>query len=121
MKYIKQFGIILTITCVGEIIKTLVPLPIPGSIYGLILLFLFLMTGILKLEQVKDAGKFLIDIMALMFIPAAVGLMNSWEQLSGMLLPICVIVVSSTFFVMIVTGKATDLFIDMFNKKGEDK
>lgn len=121
MKYVKQFGIILTITCIGEIIKTFVPLPIPGSIYGLILLFVLLMTGGLKLEQVKDAGKFLIEIMALMFIPAGVGLLNSWEQLSSMLIPVLVIVISSTFFVMIVTGKATDLLIDLLNKKGEDK
>lgn len=121
MKYIKQFGIILTITCIGEIIKTFVPLPIPGSIYGLILLFVLLMTGILKLEQVKDTGKFLIEIMPLMFIPAAVGLLNSWEQLSSMVVPVCVIIVVSTFLVMIVTGKATDLFIDVFGEKNSEK
>lgn len=121
MRYIKQFGIVLSITCIGEVIKTLVPLPIPGSIYGLVLLLVLLMTGILKLEQVNDAGKFLIEMMPLMFIPAAVGLLTSWEQLSGMFFPVCIIVVLSTCFVMIATGKATDFFLDGLCKKNQKK
>ena len=51
-----------------------IPLPVPASIYGMIILFLCLSTGIIKLSDVKDAGKFLIEIMPLMFIPAGVGL-----------------------------------------------
>lgn len=78
MKFLKQFLIILVITFMGEGLKYLLPLPIPASIYGMVLLFLALMTGIVKLESVRDAGKFLIEIMPVMFIPAGVGLMVSW-------------------------------------------
>ena len=56
MKYIKQFTIILSVTCVGEIFKYLIDLPVPGSIYGLILMLLMLMTGAVKLEDVKEAA-----------------------------------------------------------------
>lgn len=63
MKYMKQFGIILGVTCAGEIIKYFVPLPVPGSIYGLLLMLIFLMSGIIKLEQVKETAEFLIEIM----------------------------------------------------------
>ena len=52
MKYIKQFAIILTITCIGEILKYLIDLPIPGSIYGLIIMFLLLLFHVLKPEDV---------------------------------------------------------------------
>ena len=121
MKYMKQFGIILAITCVGEVIKSFIPLPIPGSIYGLVLLLVLLMTGILKLEQVKDAGKFLIEMMPLMFIPAAVGLPNSWSQLAPVFIPMGVITLLTTFLVMIATGKTTDFFLDTFEKKGGGK
>ena len=117
MKYIRQFCIILGVTCVGEILKYFIPLPIPASIYGLLLMLLLLVTKIVKLEQVKDAGEFLVEIMPVMFIPAGVGLMTAWGQLQPVLLPVLVITVVSTFLVMIVTGKVSDFLID--RKKGQ--
>ena len=78
MKYIRQFLIILAISFIGELLKYVLPLPIPASIYGMAILFVCLMTGWIKLEAVKETGKFLIEIMPLMFIPAGVGLMVSW-------------------------------------------
>ena len=87
MKYMRQFGIILGVTCAGELMKYFIPLPIPGSIYGLLLMFVLLLTKVIKVENVKDVGEFLIEIMPLMFIPAGVGLMASWGELQGFLVP----------------------------------
>lgn len=64
MKYIRQFVIILFISFIGEVLKYVLPLPIPASIYGLVLMFILLETKVLKVEAVQDAGKFLIEIMA---------------------------------------------------------
>lgn len=111
VKYLRQFGIILAVTCVGEIMKYFIPLPIPGSIYGLILMFVLLLTKVIKVDHVKETGEFLIEIMPLMFIPAGVGLITSWSQLQPFLVPLLVITVVSTFVVMIVTGKVTDFLI----------
>ena len=97
MKYLRQFGIILAVTCAGEIMKYFIPLPIPGSIYGLILMFVLLLTKVIKVEHVKETGEFLIEIMPLMFIPAGVGLITSWSQLQSFLVPLLVITVVSTF------------------------
>ncbi len=110
MKYMKQFAIILAVTCVGEVLKYFIPLPIPASIYGLVLMLILLMTRTVKLESVKETADFLVEIMPMMFIPAAVGLLVSWEQLQPMLLPVVVITLVSTVAVMAVTGKVTDLF-----------
>lgn len=118
MKYLRQFGIILGVTCAGEIMKYFIPLPIPGSIYGLILMFLLLLMRVIKVEHVKETGEFLIEIMPLMFIPAGVGLVTSWNQLQSFLVPLLVITVVSTLVVMIVTGKVTDFLI---SRKGEKK
>ena len=118
MKYLKQFLIILAISFIGEILKYIVPLPIPASIYGMVIMFICLQTKILKLEDVKSVGKFLIEIMPVMFIPAGVGLVTSWSQLQSFLVPLLVITVVSTFVVMIVTGKVTDFLI---SRKGEKK
>ena len=88
MKFIKQFLIIVIISFVGEVCNKWIPLPIPASIYGLVILFVALMTGAIKLEQVKETGKFLIEIMPLMFIPAAVGLLDSWKVLKPIWIPL---------------------------------
>jgi holin-like protein len=121
MKYLKQFLIILGISLIGEILKFLLPLPIPASIYGMVLLFLGLLSGIIKLEAVKDAGKFLIEIMPLMFIPAGVGLMASFDLLSGILLPAIVITVVTLITVMAVTGRVSQFIIRLDRKKAAKK
>ena len=123
MKYMRQFGIILGVTCAGELLKYFLPLPIPGSIYGLLLMFVLLLAKVIKVEQVKDVGEFLIEIMPLMFTPAGVGLMASWGELQGFLIPLLVITVSTTFIVIFVTGKVTDFMMDRRNtqKKKNEK
>ena len=105
MKYLRQFGIILAVTCAGEIMKYFIPLPIPGSIYGLILMFVLLLTKVIKVEHVKETGEFLIEIMPPMFIPAAVGLIVTWSDLKAILVPVLVITCITTVFVMVVTGR----------------
>lgn len=121
VKYLRQFGIILGVTCAGEIMKYFIPLSVPGSIYGLILMFVLLLTGVLKVEHVKETGEFLIEIMPLMFIPAGVGLLTSWSLLQSFLVPLLVITILSTFIVMIVTGKVTDFLLSRKGKKEEQK
>lgn len=112
MKYLKQFGIILLITCIGELIRYFVPLPIPGSIYGLVLLFILLCTHTVKLEDVRAGAGFLIEIMPVMFIPAAVGLMDSWSDVKPILVPMIVIPVVTTVIVMAVTGIVAQKIIE---------
>ena len=111
MKYIKQMTIILGVTLIGEVIKYFILLPIPTSIYGLILMFVLLMTNIIKLESVKETGDFLVGIMPVLFIPAAVGLIDRVEELNAMLVPILLVVGPVTLLVMIVSGKITDKMI----------
>lgn len=118
MKYLKQFGIILLITCIGEIIRYLVPLPIPGSIYGLVLMLVLLCSGWLKLESVKSGAEFLIAVMPVMFIPAAAGLIDSWSQLQPIIIQTVIILLSTTAIVMAVTGKTAMFLIRKENKEG---
>lgn len=119
MKYIWQFGIILAITFIGEALKYIIPLPIPSSIYGLIIMLLALKTKIIPLEQVKETGTFLIEVMPLMFIPAAVGLLVSWQALRNICIPVTFITLFTTIIVMVVTGKVTQIII-RFDKRNDD-
>ena len=114
MKYVKQFAMILLVSFAGELLNYLLPLPVPASIYGLLL------TGIIKLDAVRDTACFLIEIMPLMFIPAAVGLMASWSVIKENLLAYLVIAVVTTVAVMAVSGLVTQGVLKR-NEKGEGR
>lgn len=111
MKYLKQFTIILFVSFLGELLHLVIPLPIPASVYGLVLMLLALCFGILHLEQVKAAADFLIEIMPVMFIPAAVGLLDSWSALQPIFVPVVLITILTTIIVMGVTGQVTQCMI----------
>lgn len=117
MKYMKQFCLIMFISFLGEGLHHYLPLPIPSSIYGLVILFVGLMTGVVKLSHVEETGRFLIEIMPLMFIPAAVGLLESWGILAPIWIPIIGITLITTVIVMIVSGKITQFVIRMENQE----
>ena len=117
MKYIKQFILILAISFVGELLKYLLPLPVPASIYGMVLMFLALLTGVIRLEHVRETGKFLIEIMPLMFIPAGVGLMSSWSTLKPLLLPVAVITVVTIITVMVASGHTAQFILKREEKR----
>ena len=117
MKYIKQFILILAISFAGELLKYLLPLPVPASIYGMVLMFLALLTGVIKLEHVRETGKFLIEIMPLMFIPAGVGLMSSWSTLKPLLLPVTVITVVTIITVMVASGHTAQFILKREEKR----
>lgn len=111
MKYIKQLSIILLISFVGEVLHSLLPLPVPASIYGLVLMFVCLMTGVVRLEQVHTTSRYLIEIMPLLFIPAGVGLLDAWGVLKPVFVPIVVITLFSTIIVMGVSGRVTQAIL----------
>ena len=83
MKYLRQFGLILLFSFLGEALRALIPLPVPASIYGMALLFLALAAG-MPLSAVEDTGDFLIEIMPVLFIPAGVGVLGCWGELKAM-------------------------------------
>lgn len=117
MKYLRQFAIILFISLLGELLRVLIPLPIPASVYGLVLMLLALTTGIIKLHQVKEASAFLIEIMPVMFIPAGVGLLESWPALKPVWIPVVLITMLTTVIVMVVTGRVAQRIIGKENKE----
>lgn len=121
MKILKQFSLILLFSFLGEILHVLIPLPIPASVYGLVLLLAALILGICKIEHVKNAAEFLIEIMPVMFIPAAVGILTTWDILKPVWIPVALITVITTVFVMVVTGRVTQAVIRKNKRKDEEE
>lgn len=112
MKFLRQFMLIILISFFGEICKIFLPFPIPASVYGLVLMLVCLVTGLVPLNRVKDAAFFLIEIMPVMFIPAAVGLIDSWGALKPVLFPVSVITIVITVLVMAVTGRVSQKVVE---------
>ncbi len=117
MKYVKQSSIIFGITMAGEFLYTLLPLPVPAGVYGLFLLLAGLCTGIIKLEHIEETGNFLLEIMPLMFIPVTVGLIENYDLMKSVAIPLIVISIVSTVIVMATTGKITEVLIAVIGKK----
>lgn len=105
MKYMRQLALILAVTCAAELIKVAVPLPVPAGIYGLLLLFGLLLSGVIKLSQLEETADFLLLIMPLMFIPAGVGLLSGWSLAAPVIVPLLAITLVSTVIVFGVTGR----------------
>lgn len=87
MKYLKQLAIIIAVSFAGEGLRFILPFPIPAGIYGLVIMFVLLYSRVLKPESVETVSDFLIEIMAVMFVPGAVGIIAAWGRLQSMLLP----------------------------------
>lgn len=117
MKYIKQFLIILAISFAGEIFSSLIPFPIPASIYGIVILFTGLVTKLIPYDSVKETGHFLVEIMPVMFIPAAVGLLESWGIIKESWFAYVLLTLVTTILVMGVAGRVTQFVA----KKGAEE
>ena len=117
MKFVLQFLIIMVFAFVGELLHYFIPLPIPASIYGIVLLFLALELKLVKVSDIEQTSSFLIAIMPLMFLPPAVGVIESWDLIQGAWLPYVVVTVVSTVVVMAVSGRVTQRIIRKGGRK----
>lgn len=117
MKYIKQLLIILLVSFIAEAMEYFIPLPVAASVYGLILMLIGLMTGIIPLEKVEGAADYLVGIMALMFVPPTVGIMATVDELKEMGVALVVISAVSTLIIMVVTGKVAQFILNRKKRK----
>ena len=117
MKYLTQFLIILGFTLTGEVLQRIIPLPIPASVYGLLLMFLALCFGLIKLEQVKETGAFLTSILPILFVSPAVGIVEDWGLIRDDLIPILLLLVASTVLTFGISGRIAQALL----KKGGDQ
>lgn len=117
MKYIKQILIILLFTFTGELLQAMIPLPVPAAIYGLVLLFLALCSGILKPAHIDKTANFMISILPVLFVAPAVNILEHWGVIAPDLGAICVIVLVSTVLTFAIAGRVAGWLM----KKGGER
>lgn len=112
MKYLSQFLIIMTISLLGEALSILIPITIPASVYGILLLFAALCLKIVKVEQVKEVGGFLSSIMPVLFVPPVVGVLENWAIIQDSAVLIVLIAAVTTATTFFISGGVTQLVQD---------
>lgn len=114
-----QLIILFILNFIGIIISKILNLPIPGTILGMILFFILLQTKILKVESVEDAVNVLLLNMTILFMPSAVKILDTAYLMQGQFLKILILLISTTFITMGVTGKIVQFMIELTEKKEE--
>ena len=103
----------LLISLMSEAVSLLLPFPFPGSVLAMIVLFILLVTGILKVDHIRQKSDFMLKNMAFFFIPAGVGIMEYFDVLKECLLPFLVICVVSTVLTFAVTAGTVALVMKL--------
>ena len=112
---------ILLFSFIGEFFRMVIPLPVPASVYGLVLLLAALLTGVIKLDQVSDAADFLLSIMTITFVPVGASLLTSFPAIRNEIVGIFAIIIISTLVCFFVTGKVAQKIIDSGEKKSKEE
>ena len=122
MKIIMQLFWIILFSLLGEIVSVAIAsfVAIPGSVIGMVLLFLALHFNVLKLSQVDEVGSWLTDNMAILFVPAGVGLMTNFDVLAESWLQLIVIMFVTTIAMMIFVGKIVQAIMNKDQKSEKD-
>ena len=122
MKYIFQFCILMIFVLLGEVCEHFIPLPIAGSIYGLVLLFLALVFGVVKLHWVEDVANWFHNTMSLFFVAPAVAVIDIWGDIADIWWILVLLMVAAYLVTMITTGITADALIhDSDKKQGRKK
>ncbi len=121
MKYLKQLAIILMVSVVAEVMSYFIPLSVPASVYGLVLMVILLLLKIVKLDQVEDTADFMLSIMPFFFVAPTVSLMTSFDAIKGNVIVLVLMCLVSSIVVIIVTGLAAQAIIRFRHRKEEKK
>ena len=117
MHLFKQLGIIFGICWISLLIEKLLPFTFPANVIAMILLVIFLLTGIVKLHQIKTVSDFLLGNMTILFIPTTVGLLNYVDILKANFVPIFVISVVSTLLCFGATAFSIRFTLRLMNRR----
>ena len=112
MQYIKQLVIILFISILGELCNAVLPLPIPAAVYGLAIMLVLLITGVLRLHQIEKVGNLFLEFMPIIFVPIALQILPVWKAFQNVILPFLIISVIGTFLIIVITGRVTQFIVE---------
>ena len=117
MKYIKQLAIISFMAFIGEVLSAALPIPVPGSVYGMLLLFFCLWFKIIKLDWVEETADYLLLIMPIFFVSPGVGILEIYPVIKDSLPALVFISFVTAVLVLVVTGLSAQFLIRLRDRK----
>jgi len=119
IKILLQVAIIYLLYKAGNFLSNIISpiINIPGSLMGMMLLFVFLCTNIIKLPMIEETGNFLLKYMGFFFVPLTAGLIDTFELVQDNYIKLIIILFISCVLVMYVSCKVTDLLIIYVERK----
>lgn len=117
MKYMRQMSLILAFSLMGELLRAILPLPIPTAVYGILLLFAALCFGIVRDEQISDTAQFLVSILPVFFVAPIVNLLDTGHAIADYVLVLVLIVSASTALTFVVSGRIVQRLQKLFSKE----
>lgn len=121
MKYIEKFLIIAVISFLGELLNYIIPLPVPGSIYGFLILFILLVLKVIKVDEIRPVTDFLLSIMPITFIGPGVGLIVSAGELKSMAIPALISITAGTAVILSIVSLVVEIVLKRDSKPKKPK
>ncbi|MFT9055079.1 MAG: CidA/LrgA family protein [Ethanoligenens sp.] len=118
MKILAQCGIVFAICVAGQVLSVVTHLPVPGNVFGMIILFLLLYFKVIKKQQIRRVSRFLIGNMAFFFIPSGVAIVANFNTIKNVLVPYLLVILLTTIIVLSVTGVFSNWMMKLFNRNG---
>ncbi len=117
MEILLQLCIILGACLAGELISAILPFAFPSSVIAMLLLLVLLLCGILKEKHVSTVGDFLLKNMSVFFLPSAIGILEHWNVIGGVLVQFLLICAITTVLTFAATAY-TVMFVRKLQQKG---
>ena len=124
MKIFKQLALIIAFTLIGSLISyglSFTPVSFPGSLIGMILLFLFLLTGLVKVDSIHEVGQFFIDNMGIFFVPASIAILKQLQLISEIWWKLLIIILGAFLISFTATYYAVKLTLYLQQRHREKK
>ena len=116
-----QIAVLFFICLLGQSISLVLPFPFPGNIIAMMILFILLLTRVIKPGMIQDFTGFLLANMAFFFVPAGVSILESYPIMKDSLLPIFLVCLISTVITFFVTFATVRLVVIWQRKRHHTK
>lgn len=115
-----QILLIILITSVGNFLQQLLHLPIAGSIIGLVLFYILLMTGVVKETWIKSGTNLFLATMIFFFLPSIVGVKNIIGQMDSNFVIFFLLIAFGTVTVAYLSGYIAEKSINRLKGRVQD-
>lgn len=117
MRILIQIALMFAVCIIGTALSSVIPISIPPSVISMIILFVLLTAGIMKVKHINELSDFLLSHMAFFFVPAGVGLIESFHLFSDKLLRLLAVCTINTLITFLVTAYTVTLVSKLIQRR----